>query len=29
MRRNSGKPLTAPALERFLPWNASREDLRT
>ena len=27
--RNSGKPLTGPALERFLPWNASREDLRT
>jgi transposase len=27
--RNSGKPLTGPALERFLPWNASPEDLRT
>jgi transposase len=27
--RNGGKPLTGPALERFLPWNASREDLRT
>jgi len=27
--RNSGKPLTGPALERFLPWNASTEDLRT
>jgi len=26
---NGGKPLTGPALERFLPWNASREDLRT
>ena len=27
--RNGGKPLTRPALERFLPWNASPEDLRT
>jgi transposase len=27
--RNSGKPLTGPALERFLPWSASPEDLRT
>ena len=27
--RDGGKPLTGPALERFLPWNASREDLRT
>jgi transposase len=27
--RNSGKPLTGPALERFLPWNASPEHLRT
>jgi hypothetical protein len=27
--RNGGKPLTGPALERFLPWNASPEDLRT
>jgi len=27
--RNGGKPLTGQALERFLPWNASREDLRT
>jgi transposase len=26
---NGGKPLTGPALERFLPWNASPEDLRT
>jgi transposase len=25
--RNSGKPLTGPALERFLPWNASPGDL--
>jgi len=25
--RNGGKPLTGPALERFLPWNASHEDL--
>ena len=27
--RNSAKPLSGPALERFLPWNASPEDLRT
>jgi hypothetical protein len=27
--RHGGKPLTGPALERFLPWNASPEDLRT
>jgi len=27
--RNGRKPLTGPALERFLPWNASPEDLRT
>jgi transposase len=27
--RNGGKPLTGKALERFLPWTASREDLRT
>jgi transposase len=27
--RNGGKPLTGPALERFLPWNASPDDLRT
>ena len=27
--RNGGKPLTGPALERFLPWNASPENLRT
>ena len=27
--RNGGKPLTGMALERFLPWNASPEDLRT
>ena len=27
--RNGGKPLAWPALERFLPWNASPEDLRT
>jgi len=27
--RNDGKPLAGPALERFLPWNASPEDLRT
>ena len=27
--RNGGRPLTGPALERFLPWNASPEDLRT
>jgi transposase len=26
---NGGKPLTGPALERFLPWKASPEDLRT
>ena len=26
--RNSGKPLSGPALEHFLPWNASPEDLR-
>jgi transposase len=26
--RNGGKPLTGPALERFLPWHASPEDLR-
>jgi len=26
--RNGGKPLTGPALERFLPWNASPEHLR-
>jgi transposase len=26
--RNGGKPLAGPALERFLPWNASPEDLR-
>lgn len=26
--RNAGKPLTGAALERFLPWNASPEDLR-
>jgi hypothetical protein len=26
--RSGGKPLTGPALERFLPWNASPEDLR-
>jgi transposase len=25
--RNNGKPLTGPALERFLPWTASPEDL--
>ena len=25
--RNGGKPLTGPALERFLPWNASPHDL--
>ncbi len=25
--RNGGKPLAAPALERFLPWNASPGDL--
>jgi transposase len=27
--RNGGKPLTGAALERFLPWNASPDDLRT
>jgi transposase len=27
--RGGGKPLTGPALDRFLPWNASPEDLRT
>ena len=27
--RNGSKPLTGQALERFLPWNASPEDLRT
>jgi transposase len=27
--RSGGTPLTGPALERFLPWNASPEDLRT
>jgi transposase len=27
--RNGGKPLTGPALEPFLPWNASPEHLRT
>jgi hypothetical protein len=27
--RNGAKPLTGPALERFLTWNASPEDLRT
>jgi len=27
--RNGGKPLTGTALERFLPWTASPEDLRT
>ncbi|HWM99124.1 MAG TPA: transposase, partial [Streptosporangiaceae bacterium] len=26
--RNGGKPLSGHALERFLPWNASHEDLR-
>ena len=26
--RNSGKPLTGPDLERFLPWNAGPADLR-
>ena len=26
--RNGGKPLSGHALERFLPWNASDEDLR-
>jgi transposase len=27
--RNGGKPLAGRALERFLPWNARPEDLRT
>ena len=27
--RNGGKPLARPALERFLPWTASPEDLQT
>ena len=27
--RNGGKPLAGPALERFLPWSASPEDLQT
>lgn len=27
--RNGGKPLTGPALERFLPWSATPENLRT
>ena len=27
--RSGGKPLNGPALERFLPWNANPEDLRT
>jgi transposase len=27
--RNGGKPLAGPALDRFLPWNASPDDLRT
>ena len=27
--RNGGKTLTGPDLKRFLPWNASPEDLRT
>lgn len=27
--RNTGKPLTGPDLDRFLPWNATPEDLRT
>jgi hypothetical protein len=27
--RNGRKPLSGPALERFLPWSASPEDLRT
>jgi transposase len=26
--RNGGKPPQGPALERFLPWNASPEDLQ-
>lgn len=27
--RNGGKPLTGPDLQRFLPWNATPDDLRT
>jgi transposase len=27
--RNGGKPLSGPDLDRFLPWNATPEDLRT
>ena len=27
--RNGGKPLTGPALERFLPWSANPDDLHT
>ena len=27
--RHGGKPLSGEALARFLPWNASPEDLRT
>jgi hypothetical protein len=27
--RHGGKPLSGKALERFLPWKASPEDLRT
>jgi transposase len=27
--RNGGRPLTGPAMEQYLPWNASPEDLRT
>jgi transposase len=27
--RNGGKPLAGPGVGRFLPWNASPEDLRT
>jgi len=26
--RNGGKPLAGPQLDRFLPWNATPEDLR-
>jgi transposase len=26
--RNGARPLAGPALERFLPWNASPEDLQ-
>jgi transposase len=26
--RNGGKPLTDPDLQRFLPWNATPEDLK-